>query len=202
MQVQPLNNQVFWRQFLPKLSNGHPGNGRWRSRVGPLPLEAVPGPAWDLEAIGDVGGGLLVTGHGYGGGPGEIVVQNFSQRGVFCKSDIGEGLVKAGDGAAVHFVVLAVAAVHFDDECFVTEGIGICGGAAEGFGPICGEALDMLGVKTVAEGMSDDLVGHYPPVPGVGKSSQALVAARRFVDSLHAHMMTTGRSVCKTMSER
>jgi hypothetical protein len=43
----------------------------------------------------------------------------------------------------------------------------------------------MLGVKTVAEGMSDNLVGHHPPVPGVGKSSQAVVAARRFEDSFH-----------------
>jgi len=36
-------------------------------------------------------------------------------------------------------------------------------------------------------------------MPGVGKAAQAVVATRRFEDSLHASMMTIVPCLCKTM---
>ena len=55
-------------------------------------------------------------------------------------------------------------------------------------------ALDMLGVEAVTEGMSDQLVGHHPTVPGISKTVQAVVATRRFEDGLHTSMMQKCRS--------
>jgi hypothetical protein len=37
-------------------------------------------------------------------------------------------------------------------------------------------------------------------MPGVGKAAQAVVATRRFEDSLHASMMTIVPSLCKMMA--
>ena len=53
-----------------------------------------------------------------------------------------------------------------------------------------GEALDMLGMETVAERMADYFVGHHPAMPGSGKTTQAVDAARRPEDSAHASVMT------------
>src|SRR5215475_10979084 len=55
----------------------------------------------------------------------------------------------------------------------------------------------MLRVEAVAECMGNHLVVHYPTMPGVGKTPQAVVATRCLEDSLHRSMMTTGLSVCK-----
>jgi len=60
----------------------------------------------------------------------------------------------------------------------------------------------MLGVEAVAEGMADHVVGHHPTMPGFGKAAQAVVATRRFEDSLHASMMTIVPSLCKMMAAR
>jgi hypothetical protein len=38
----------------------------------------------------------------------------------------------------------------------------------------------------VAERMGDHVVGHYPTMPGAGKTSQAVVATRCLEDSSHA----------------
>ena len=51
-----------------------------------------------------------------------------SQRTAFVKSDIDQSLVEAGNGTAVHFVVLSVAAVHLDNRGLVTVGVGIRAG--------------------------------------------------------------------------
>jgi hypothetical protein len=60
----------------------------------------------------------------------------------------------------------------------------------------------MLGVEAMTERMADDVVGHHPTMPGVGKAAQAVVATRRFEDSLHASMMTIVPSLCKMMVAR
>jgi hypothetical protein len=59
-----------------------------------------------------------------------------------------------------------------------------------------------LWVEAVAECMADHVVGHHPTMPGVGKAAQAVVATRRFEDSLHASMMTIVTSLCKMMAAR
>lgn len=48
----------------------------------------------------------------------------------------------------------------------------------------------MIGLEPVAEGVSDDFIGHHALVPGVGKAAHAVHAARGFEEGLHADMMT------------
>src|SRR4029077_9217056 len=67
----------------------------------------------------------------------------------------------------------------------------------ECLGPVSGEPLDMLGVEAVAERMADNVVGHHPTMPGIGKTAQAVLATRRLKDSLHGSMMTIGPTACK-----
>ncbi len=58
----------------------------------------------------------------------------------------------------------------------------------------------MLGVEAVAEGMADHVVGHHPTMPGVGRTSQAVVTTRCLEDSLHVSIMTIVPCLCKTLS--
>src|SRR5215472_8562607 len=93
--------------------------------------------------------------------------------------------------------MLPVATVNFDDAGLVTVGVGVHAGATEGLGPVTGESLDMLGVEAVAERMGDLFVGHYPTMPGVGKTAQAVHSTRCLEDSLHPAIMTIVPCVCK-----
>jgi len=63
-------------------------------------------------------------------------------------------------------------------------------GAAERLRPVCSEALDMLRVEAVAEGMADHVVGHYPMMPSLGKTAQTTDSTRRLKDSTHIRMIT------------
>src|SRR5213593_4116852 len=90
--------------------------------------------------------------------------------------------------------------MHLDYGGLVTIGIGIRGRATECLRPVGGESLDMLGVKAVAERMGDHLVGHYPTMPGVSKTAQAVVATRRLEDGLHASIMAILLCLCKRMA--
>jgi hypothetical protein len=101
---------------------------------------------------------------------------------------------------AIHFIVLAIPAVHLDNGGLVTIGIGIRGRATECLGPVSGESLDMLRVEAVAERMGDHIIGHHPTMPGFGKTAQAVVATRRLEDSLHTSMMTILPCLRKTMA--
>jgi hypothetical protein len=96
--------------------------------------------------------------------------------------------------------VVPLAAVHLDDGGLVTIGIGIRGRTSECLGPVSSESLDVLGVETVAERMADHVVGYHPTMPGVGTTSQAVVATRCLEDSLHSSIMTIVPSHCKTMA--
>src|SRR5215472_16584592 len=142
-----------------------------RSRSSGLSLQSVPRPVRDAEAAGHLISRLMVTCHRCRGRPGEVVVEHPSQSSVIGESGVNQSLVEASDRTAIHFVVLPVAAVHLDDSGFVTLGIGVCTGATECLRPVCSEALDMLRMETVAEGMTDHLVGHYPMVPSFGKTA-------------------------------
>jgi len=94
-----------------------------------------------------------------------VVVENLSQGQVLDQSNVRQGLVEAGDCAAVHFLVLSIAAVHPDDRGLVAIGVGVGAGPAECFGPIRRESLAVLWVDTVAERVADHLVGHNPAMP-------------------------------------
>ena len=113
-------------------------------------------------------------------------MQRLSQRTIIGESGIDQRLVEANGCAPIHFVVLPVSAVYPDDAGLVTVGVGIRARSTEGFGPISGEPLDMPGMETVAERMADYFIGHYPAMPGLGKTLQALGATRRLEDSTHA----------------
>jgi hypothetical protein len=114
-----------------------------------------------------------------------------SQRRVTGQSDVNQSLVEANDGAAIHFIVLPIAAVNLDDGGFVTIEIGIHAGSTECLGPIRGKTLDMLRMETVAERMADYFVRHHPTMPGTRKTAQAFDPARCLEDSPHASMMTS-----------
>lgn len=108
---------------------------------------------WDDEAVRHVVAGPVVAGHGCRGRPGEIIVQHLSQNIVVGQSNIGESHIEAGNRTAIHFIVLPVPTVHLDHRGLVTIRIGIRGGTTESFGPISGEALDVLRVEAMAERM-------------------------------------------------
>jgi len=40
--------------------------------------------------------------------------------------------------------------------------------------------------------MGDNLVGHHPTMPSVGKTAQAVVTTRCLEDGLHSSMLTSG----------
>jgi hypothetical protein len=55
-------------------------------------------------------------------------------------------------------------------------------------------------METVAECMADYVIGHHPTMPGIGKTKQAVVAARCLEDRMHASIMTIVPCPCKTMA--
>lgn len=126
---------------------------------------------WEVEAAGHVISRFMITGHRCRCRPSKVVVEHLSQCSVVGQSDIDESLVEASDRAAIHFFVLAVAAMHPDDRRLIAIGVGVSAGAAERLGPVSGESLDMLRVEAVAEGVADHFVGHYPIMPGPGKTT-------------------------------
>ena len=126
---------------------------------------------WESEAGGHVISRLMVAGHRCRRRPGKVVVEHLPQRRVLGQSDIDESLVEASDRAAIHFFVLAVAAMHPDDRRFVTIGIGVSAGPTECLGPVSSESLYVLRMEAVAECMADHLVGDYPIMPGPGKTT-------------------------------
>ena len=158
---------------------------------GVLQLKSFPRPVGDAEAVRHIIGGLVVAGHRCRGRPSEVVVQHLSQRGVVGQFDVSQSLVEASDGAPIHLVVHPVTAVDPNDGGLVAIGLGIQAGSTECLGPISGEALDMLGMETVAERMANYFVGHYPTMPGSGKTAHSVDAARCLEDSTHASMMTS-----------
>ena len=56
----------------------------------------------------------------------------------------------------------------------------------------------MLRVEAMTEGVGHNVVGHHPLMPGVSKTTQAVLATRCLEDSLHVPMMTSLSRLCKT----
>lgn len=86
------------------------------------------------------------------------------------QSGIVQRLIEASNRATVHVLVFPVPAMCSDNAALIAIAVGVGAGSAQGFTPVGGKSLDMLRVKAVAEGMGDDIVGHHPPVPGLGKT--------------------------------
>ena len=143
----------------------------------------------DTQPTRHIIGGLVVPGHRCRGCPSKIVVQHLSQNTVLGESDISQSQIEAGNRTAIHFIVLTIPAVHPDNCGFVTIGVGIRSRATECLSPISREALDMLGVKAMAERMGHDVVGHHPLMPGVCKTAQPVLTTRGLEHGLHpAHV--------------
>src|SRR5580704_15129256 len=100
----------------------------------------------------------MVAGHCCGSRPNEVVVKNLLQRRVVCQSDIRKSLVEANNSAAIHFLVLPVAAVHPDDTGLVAIELGICVRTTECLGPVSAKSLHMLSMEAVAKRMADYLI--------------------------------------------
>ncbi len=153
---------------------------RWRP-PGSGGDEAVPRPARDGQVGRHVILALVVLRHAAGGRPREVVVQGLAQR-VVRDADIRERFVEAGDGAAVHLRVDAVATVHADDRRL---GAVVLGRAAEGHRPVRGEAVRVVRVEAAVERVGDHRIGEHAHVPGVGERAEAVAATRRLEDRLH-----------------
>src|SRR5580698_1979890 len=104
-------------------------------------LQPVPGPARNAQAVRNLVGRLVIARHRRGGGPGEVIVQDLSQRPGLRDARVLHRLIEAGDAALVHLLVRAVAAMDPHDERLVSVAGGIGSGAAERLGPVGGEAL-------------------------------------------------------------
>ena len=139
----------------------------------------------------------MVARHRCRGGPRKIIVQHLSQFRVRGEPGIGQSQIEAHNRTTIHFIVLAIPAVHPDDCGFVTIRVGIRSRATECLTPISCEALDVLGVEAVAERMDHNSVGHHPMMPSRSKTAQAVVATRRLEDSLHTFIMTVTSGKCK-----
>ena len=87
--------------------------------------------------------------------------------------------------ALVELAVRPVAGMHPQHVGLVVHRVGEGARPAERLGPVGGEALAVLGVETVAEGVADHVVCHHPGVPRPGKSQQALLAPGGLVHALH-----------------
>jgi hypothetical protein len=112
-------------------------------------------------------------------------VQHLSQINIVRQPHIGESLIEARNGTAVHFVVFPVSAVHLYDGRLVTIRIGIHSRTAERLSPVRGKPLDMIGSEAVAERMGDDLIGHHPAMPCLGKTPYSVVTSNCLENGLH-----------------
>ncbi len=81
--------------------------------------EAIPGPFGNAEAAGYIVRGAVIASHGGGGRPREIIVKRATKARVAVEADVFERLIETSDGALVHFLVQAVAAVNADNGGFI-----------------------------------------------------------------------------------
>jgi len=96
--------------------------------------------------------------------------------------------------------VLSIAAMNLDDGRLVAIQVGVRARIAERLSPVGRKPLHMLRMKAMAEGMTDDVVGHHATMPSPGESAEAVLATCSFVDSAHVSMMTIVPRPCNTMA--
>src|SRR5262249_43238158 len=153
-----------------------------------------PRPVWDAEAIRHIIDGFVVAGHRGRGCPSEVVAQHLVQRSIVGESDICKSLVETGNRTAVHFVVLPVTTVHFDNGGLVAIAVGVRVGATECLGPVSGESLDVVWVEAMAKRVSDHFVDDRPTMPGLRKTAKPVHSTRSLEDSLHVSIMAIASS--------
>ena len=142
-----------------------------RSRLG---VEAVPGPVRKTLAIRHVIRGAGIAGRSRRGHPGEVVVQH-PRTGL---SSVSSTSVNAWSKQAI-----ARWSISSCDPLPLwtrtTRGLVAMdnrrrSSATHGLGPVGGEALGVLGVEPVAEGMADHVICHHAGVPGAGQPKKPL----------------------------
>ncbi|HTU26719.1 MAG TPA: hypothetical protein VMF30_15030, partial [Pirellulales bacterium] len=121
-------------------------------------------------------------------------MQYASERFVSRESDVVQRPIETGDRSPIHFVMGSVAAVHPNDEGLATEQVGVGRRPPERLGPICGQALGVLRVETMAESMVNYFVLEHPGVPRAGQAKERVFSTNGFVDSLHGSTMVSGKS--------
>ena len=94
-------------------------------------------------------------------------------------------LIETGDGAPVHLLVWAVAAVHPHDGGLVADDARVTRGTAQRLGPIRSQPLDVIGMKTMAERVADHLVVHHAGMPCARQAEQRLGATGGLEHGLH-----------------
>jgi hypothetical protein len=85
-------------------------------------------------------------------------VQHASETLFACEPDIFQRLIETRDRPLVHLLVRTVAAVNPDDRGLVTIPIGVGRWPTECLRPVCGKALGVLRVVTMAERMTNHFV--------------------------------------------
>src|SRR5690349_4107492 len=124
-------------------------------------------------------------GHRGRGCPREVIVQDASEPLVIVESGILEGLIETGDRSLVHLLVQPIATVNPHDGRLITILVRVCGWPTERFGPVCGQALGMLWMESVAERMAHHFIFQHPRVPRMCQLQYSLETARGFIDRLH-----------------
>src|ERR1044071_10194112 len=127
----------------------------------------------------------MVTIHRGGRCPREVIVQHGFESLVAVESGIVQGLIETGDRSLVHLLVRAVAAVNPDDGRLITVLVGVRCWSTECLGPVRSKTLGVLGVKSVAEGMTNYFIFQHPRVPCVGQPQYPVETTRSFIDRLH-----------------
>src|SRR5579884_3899865 len=159
-----------------------PNGGVTRAALGQQP---VPRPPRDGEPARHVVGRVVVASHGGCRRPGEVIVQHLPERVIAGHAYVGQGLVEAGDGPPVHFVVGAVAAVDAHHRGLVAVGARVGRRPAERLPPVSRQPLGVVGPEPGAEGVADHLVRHHPLVPGGRQPQHPVCSACCVVHALH-----------------
>src|SRR5262249_31785102 len=81
--------------------------------------EPVPGPVWHRQAVWHVGSGVVVSSHGGGRRPGEVIVECPAKSLITAESSVGQRLIETRDRPSIHLVVLPIATVHFYNRGFI-----------------------------------------------------------------------------------
>jgi len=97
-----------------------------------------------------------------------------------------------------HLIMLTVAAVHADGRTLVAVLLRAGIGTAQCLGPAGRQALCVIRVIAVAEGVRDHVVLKRPSVPGVSQASDAVESARCFENGHVLHLPRNGGTAGST----
>src|SRR5262245_4653624 len=134
------------------------GMGEVRCLSATSHLQSVPGPLGDGQTFRHILCRVLVSGHRGRGGPREVIVQHAPEPLVAREPYIFKRLIETRDRPLVHLLVRPVAAVNPDDRGLIAIQVGVGRWPTERLRPVCGKALGLLRVVTVAERMANYFV--------------------------------------------